>query len=95
MADFDEHRPTSAEQYRERAKRVRYTAQAVRSALLRDDLLDVAEEYESVAESLEETREPRGNALGRLIEGRQPDSAFSSPLAQTERPVSPPSPDCG
>jgi hypothetical protein len=52
MVDFDEHRP-SAEQYRERAKRVRYTAQAVKSALSRDDLLDIAEEYEFLADNLE------------------------------------------
>ena len=52
MADFDEHRP-SAEQYRERAKLVRYTAQAVRSALLRDDLLDIAAQYDHLAETIE------------------------------------------
>ena len=49
MVDFDEHRP-SAEQYRERAKRVRYTAQAVRTALLRDDLLDIADEFDQLAD---------------------------------------------
>ena len=52
MADDDLLRP-SAEQYRERAKRVRFTAQAVRSALLRHDLLDMAEEYEWLAERVE------------------------------------------
>ncbi len=35
-----------AEQCRERAKLVRYTAEAVKSALLRQDLLEVANEYE-------------------------------------------------
>ena len=34
-----------AEQCRERAKLVRYTAEAVKSALLRQDLLEVANEY--------------------------------------------------
>jgi hypothetical protein len=43
----------TAEQYRERAKLVRYTAEAVRSALLRQDLLDVAAEYDQLADSAE------------------------------------------
>jgi hypothetical protein len=42
-----------AEQCRERAKLVRYTAEAVKSALLRQDLLEVANEYEQLAESAE------------------------------------------
>ena len=42
-----------AEQCRERAKLVRYTAETVRSALLRQDLLEVANEYEQLAESAE------------------------------------------
>ena len=44
-----------AEQCRERAKLVRYTAEAVKSALLRQDLLEVANEYEQLAESAEVT----------------------------------------
>ena len=42
-----------AEQCRERAKLVRYTAEAVRSALLRDDLLEIAREYDERAEALD------------------------------------------
>jgi hypothetical protein len=42
-----------AKQCRERAKLVRYTAEAVKSALLRQDLLEVANEYEQLAESAE------------------------------------------
>jgi hypothetical protein len=51
----DDRDPThlTAEQYRERAKLVRYTAEAVRSALLRQDLLDVAAEYDQLADSTE------------------------------------------
>jgi len=39
MVTHDPHLTT--EQYRERAKLARYTAEAVKSALLRQDLLDV------------------------------------------------------
>ena len=42
-----------AKQCRECAKLVRYTAEAVKSALLRQDLLEVANEYEQLAESAE------------------------------------------
>ena len=45
-----------AEQCRERAKLVRYTAEAVKSALLRQDLLEVANEYEQLADSAEVSR---------------------------------------
>jgi hypothetical protein len=41
----------TTEQYRERAKLARYTAAAAKSALLRQDLLEVASEYERLAES--------------------------------------------
>jgi hypothetical protein len=53
MADDRDPNNLTAEQYRERAKLVRYTAEAVRSALLRQDLLDVAAEYDHLADSTE------------------------------------------
>jgi|GraSoiStandDraft_50_1057286.scaffolds.fasta_scaffold3190305_1 hypothetical protein len=43
----------SAEQFRDRAKFLRYTAEAVRSALLRDDLLEIAREFDERAEALD------------------------------------------
>jgi hypothetical protein len=42
--------PVTAEQWRQRARLLRYTAEAVRSGLLRQDLLEIAGEYESLAE---------------------------------------------
>jgi hypothetical protein len=51
MADDHDTNHLTAEQYRERAKLVRYTAESVRSALLRQDLLDVAAEYDQLADS--------------------------------------------
>jgi hypothetical protein len=42
-----------AEQYRERAKLARLAAQAVKGALLRHDLLDIAARYEHLAERVE------------------------------------------
>jgi hypothetical protein len=53
MADERHMRRVTADQYRQRAKLVRYTAEAVRSALLRHDLLDIANEYERLAENTE------------------------------------------
>ena len=52
MAD-DHVNHLTLEQCRERAKLVRYTAEAVRSALLQQDLLDVAAEYDQLADSTE------------------------------------------
>jgi hypothetical protein len=46
-------RPT-AEQYRERARLARHTALGVRSALLREDPLDTAREYDQLAEAAED-----------------------------------------
>ena len=43
----------TAEQCRDRARLIRYTAAAVKSALLRQDLLEMASEYEQLAESAE------------------------------------------
>jgi hypothetical protein len=43
----------TAEQCRQRATLVRRTAVAVKSALLRDDLLDIAAQYERLAETRE------------------------------------------
>jgi hypothetical protein len=43
----------TAEQYRERAKLARQAAQGVKSALLRHDLLDIAAQYDHLAESVE------------------------------------------
>ena len=43
----------SAEQFRDRAKFLRYTAEAVRSALLRDDLLEIARKFDERAEALD------------------------------------------
>jgi hypothetical protein len=42
-----------AERYRGRVKLIRYTAEAVKSALLRHDLLDIAAEYDQLADSTE------------------------------------------
>jgi hypothetical protein len=56
MADDADLLPRTAEQYRERAKLVRYTAEAVKSALLRHDLLDIANEFDELADSIEEER---------------------------------------
>jgi len=47
------HEDLTAEQYRERAKLVRYAAQGVKSALFRHDLLDVAEHYGRLAETVD------------------------------------------
>jgi hypothetical protein len=43
----------TAEQYRERAKLARQAEQGVKSALLRHDLLDIAAQYDHLAESVE------------------------------------------
>lgn len=51
MANYILH--ASAEQYRERAKFVRYTAQAVRSDLLRQHLIELATEYDGLAKTAE------------------------------------------
>ena len=48
----------TAEQYRERAKLVRNLAEGVKVALLRQDLLDVADQYERCAETAD-TDAPR------------------------------------
>ena len=53
MADDADPPPRTAEQYRERAKLVRYTAAAAKSALLRHDLLDIADEFDELADSIE------------------------------------------
>jgi hypothetical protein len=45
--------PSSAENER---GFVRYTAEAVKSALLRHDLLDIAERFDELAENIEEER---------------------------------------
>ena len=55
----------TAEPYRERARLVRHTAQGVRSASLRDDLLEAAREYDQLAESAAEAAENRARDLGR------------------------------
>jgi hypothetical protein len=47
--DVDGLQPT-AEQYRERAKLVRQKALAVKTALLRYELLDIARQYEDLAD---------------------------------------------
>ena len=49
----DETPAINTDQYRERAKLVRYTAEAARSALFRDDLLEIAREYDERAEALD------------------------------------------
>jgi hypothetical protein len=46
----------SAKQYRERAKLIRYTTEAVKGALLRRDLLDIADEFDGLADSVERAR---------------------------------------
>jgi len=53
MADHVLSRRLTAEQCRDRAGLIRYTAAAVKSALLRQDLLEMASEYEQLAESAE------------------------------------------
>jgi hypothetical protein len=53
MTDYSDQNHLTPEQYRERAKLIRYTAEAVRSALLRHDLLDVAAEYDQRADNSE------------------------------------------
>jgi len=53
MADHVLSPPLTAEQCRDRARLIRYTAAAVKSALLRHDLLEMASEYEQLAESAE------------------------------------------
>ena len=53
MADDADLLPRTVEQYREQAKLVRYTAEAVKSALLRHDLLDIADEFDELADSIE------------------------------------------
>lgn len=53
MCDHVDLMHLKAGQCRERAKLIRYTAQAVRSAFLRDDLLDIAREYDERAVALE------------------------------------------
>lgn len=56
MSD-DAHQPClAAEQYRARATLIRYTAEAVRSALLRCDLLEIANQYDKLAESTDAER---------------------------------------
>jgi hypothetical protein len=53
MAEYaDVLRPT-AERYRERAKLVRMQAAAMRSRLRREELLDVAQQYEDLADNVE------------------------------------------
>jgi hypothetical protein len=53
MTDYSDQNHLTPEQYRERAKLIRYTAEAVRSGLLRHDLLDVAAEYDQRADNSE------------------------------------------
>ena len=56
MVDGADLLHSAAEQCRERARLVRYTAEAVKSALLRHDLLDIAERFDELAENIEEER---------------------------------------
>ena len=56
MADGADLLHSAAEQCRERARLVRYTAEAVKSAVLRHDLLDIAEQFDELADSIEEAR---------------------------------------
>ena len=53
MADDHDTNHLAPEQYREHAKLARYTAKAMRSTLLRQDLLDIAAEYDELAETAE------------------------------------------
>ena len=53
---------SAAEPCRERARLVRYTAEAAKSALLRRDLLDIAEQYDRLADSIEEGAGQRPSA---------------------------------
>ena len=55
MADHVLSRRLAAEQCRDRAGHIRYTAAAVKSALLRQDLLEMASEYEQLARGAERT----------------------------------------
>jgi hypothetical protein len=54
------HEDLTAEQYRERAKLVRHAAQGVKSALFRHDLLDIAEQYDHLAETVDQWRADQG-----------------------------------
>jgi hypothetical protein len=54
MVDGADLLHSAAEQCRERARLVRYTAEAVKSALLRHDLLDIAKQFDELADSIEE-----------------------------------------
>ena len=54
MADDIRQSQLTPDQCREQARLVRYTAEAVRSALLRHDLLDIASEYNQLAERAED-----------------------------------------
>jgi hypothetical protein len=56
MADHVLAPPLTAEQCRDRARLIRYTAAAVKSALLRHDLLEMASEYEQFARGAERSR---------------------------------------
>ena len=56
MADHVLSPPLTAEQCRDRARLIRYTAAAVKSALLRHDLLEMASEYEQLARGAERSR---------------------------------------
>jgi hypothetical protein len=56
MADHVLSPPLTAEQCRDRATFIRYTAAAVKSALLRHDLLEMASEYEQLARGAERSR---------------------------------------
>jgi hypothetical protein len=47
-------RAMTAQQYRQEAERLRQLAEASASAALRQRLLDIAQEYERLADSLEE-----------------------------------------
>jgi hypothetical protein len=53
--DLDALECPTAEQYRDRAKLIRYTAEAVKSGLLRQDLLELAAEYDELAEAADQS----------------------------------------
>ena len=55
MADDAEVLRPTAEQYRERAELVRQKAAAMKSRLRRQELLDIAEQYEDLAEIADST----------------------------------------
>jgi hypothetical protein len=55
MPDYVTAFKSRAEQYRERAKLIRSEAESV-SAVLRYDLLEIAQEYELLADSIEGLR---------------------------------------